>query len=259
MSNKFIYCTYITLYRGNKMPPFYIGSSTVERVENGYRGSVSSKLYKKIWRTELKENPQLFKTKIISVHETRIDSVCKEEFYHRILRVTKSNLYINMAFANKGFDSTLPEIRSAISAANKGRKFSEAHKISLGGRPGRRGQTTPQSTRDLMSKVRKNSPILTKISIDNLPPPQKGILNGMHKSNRNYDSDKEKNRIKNIKISKENRTKEQNVTSYSRVKSLEEIQKMKESMKNRRTVYISRLSDRKVMGIGNYTKWLKTL
>lgn len=33
-----IYCTYITFYRGSKLPPFYIGHSTIKKVEKGYRG-----------------------------------------------------------------------------------------------------------------------------------------------------------------------------------------------------------------------------
>ena len=60
-----IYCTYLTVYSGNKLPPFYIGSSSIDIINNGYRGSVSSKEYKQIWKTELKNNSHLFKIMII--------------------------------------------------------------------------------------------------------------------------------------------------------------------------------------------------
>ena len=48
-----MYCVYLTTYFGAKLPMFYIGSSTVSRVNSGYRGSVSSKSYKEIWNNEI--------------------------------------------------------------------------------------------------------------------------------------------------------------------------------------------------------------
>lgn len=94
-----IYCTYLTTYRGNKLPPFYIGSSTVKNVESGYRGSVLSKKYKSIWKSELKQNPDLFKTKIISLHETSEEARAKELKLQKALNVVHSPLYINQAYA----------------------------------------------------------------------------------------------------------------------------------------------------------------
>ena len=95
-----IYCTYLTTYRGNKLPPFYIGSSTVKKVESGYRGSVSSKKYKSIWKSELKQNPDLFKTKIISLHETSEEAREKELKLQKALNVVHSPLYINQSYAS---------------------------------------------------------------------------------------------------------------------------------------------------------------
>lgn len=43
-----IYCTYLTIYSGSKLPPFYMGSSSLKRIQAGYKGSVKSKLYKNI-------------------------------------------------------------------------------------------------------------------------------------------------------------------------------------------------------------------
>jgi hypothetical protein len=99
-----IYCTYLTIYSGNKLPPFYIGSSSLEKIEKGYCGTVLSKKYINIWKEELKNNRHLFKTKIISRHETRKEALDKELFLHKALSVVKSPLYINMSFAApKGF------------------------------------------------------------------------------------------------------------------------------------------------------------
>jgi len=65
------YIVYITKYKGNLLPPFYIGSSYEEKILNGYNGSIRSKKYKEIYKKEQKENKHLFITRILSYHETR--------------------------------------------------------------------------------------------------------------------------------------------------------------------------------------------
>lgn len=99
-----IYCTYITFYSGNKLPPFYIGLGTISKIKNGYNGSVSSKVYKSIWEKERKENPNLFKTKIIKEFEKRIDASTHEEYLQRIFKVHKNPLYINRAIGHSQFN-----------------------------------------------------------------------------------------------------------------------------------------------------------
>lgn len=102
------YCVYITYYSGNKLPPNYIGSSTVERVNKGYRGSVQSKKYEKIWNSELKVHPELFETTIISYHDTSTDALWKELQLQQMLDVVNSDLFVNMAFAQpNGFFGTV--------------------------------------------------------------------------------------------------------------------------------------------------------
>jgi len=78
MSNV-IYCTYLTIYKGNKLPPFYIGSTSALKISEGYRGSVQSKKYKQIWLSELKDNPHLFETQILTTHTTREEALNREE------------------------------------------------------------------------------------------------------------------------------------------------------------------------------------
>lgn len=99
--SKTIYCTYLTVYSGNKLPPFYIGSTSVDNIKRGYRGSVTSKRYKSIWKTELKLNSHLFKTKILTTHKTREQALEKEQFFHKSLDVVNSPLYVNQAIASK--------------------------------------------------------------------------------------------------------------------------------------------------------------
>jgi len=97
------YCTYLTVYKGNKMPPFYIGSTSVDNVADGYHGTVLSAKYKSVWREELKENSHLFKTKVVSIHNDRQEALDKENALQRFLNVTKSDLYINQALASGCF------------------------------------------------------------------------------------------------------------------------------------------------------------
>jgi hypothetical protein len=35
-----MFAVYLTSYKGNKLPPFYIGSSSVSALNSGYHGSV---------------------------------------------------------------------------------------------------------------------------------------------------------------------------------------------------------------------------
>jgi len=100
-----IYCVYLTTYQGNKLPPFYIGSSTIAKVNAGYRGSVSSIEYKAIWQKELKAHPELFLTSILTTHETNIDAVARENKLHVNLKVINNPLYINKATAFGHFSS----------------------------------------------------------------------------------------------------------------------------------------------------------
>ncbi len=97
------FCVYLTTYSGNKLPMFYIGSTTLTKYQNGYLGSVSSKKYKNVWRNEIQQNPQLFKTKIIAVYETRKEAFDKEEKLQKHLNVIQNPLYVNMSFANSKF------------------------------------------------------------------------------------------------------------------------------------------------------------
>lgn len=95
------YCVYHTTYLGDKMPPNYIGSTSVEKINNGYHGSVASKKYKTIWKSELKSHPELFHTVITSLHDTRQDALWKEMKIQQLFNVVKNPLFINESYASK--------------------------------------------------------------------------------------------------------------------------------------------------------------
>lgn len=98
-----IYCVYITFYRGNLLPPFYIGYSSLDKIKKGYHGTVKSKAYKNIWINEIKNNNHLFKTVIISYHDSREAASKRETQVQLKLKVHKNPLYINRAISGYKF------------------------------------------------------------------------------------------------------------------------------------------------------------
>lgn len=95
-----MFCVYFTLYFGDKLPKRYIGSSKIDRVKSGYNGTVKSSKYKSIYINEQLENKHLFKTRILSIHETHQDALAEEFRLQRKYNVVKSNDYMNMSFAS---------------------------------------------------------------------------------------------------------------------------------------------------------------
>jgi hypothetical protein len=94
-----MYCTYLTIYSGDKLPPYYIGSTSIKKYNEGYCGSVTSKKYKSIWNEELKSNRHLFDTIILTEHETRTEALAQELAYQKAKDVVRNPDFINMAIA----------------------------------------------------------------------------------------------------------------------------------------------------------------
>lgn len=117
-----MFCVYLTIYRGNKLPPFYIGSTSTNRIETGYRGSVASKMYRDAWANELKSNPRLFKTIIISEYSNRNVAYLAEERIQRKLKVVENPLYVNEAYANSRFNMT-----GKVHSEETKKKMAESH------------------------------------------------------------------------------------------------------------------------------------
>jgi hypothetical protein len=141
-SGELKYCVYLTTYKGRRLPPFYIGSSSVAKVLSGYRGSVLSKEYSGTWKSELKENPNLFTTRIVSRHGTRGEAMEREAGLQIALGSAGSELYVNRAIASRGFMFTVKhttESRQKIGEAQRGKAKSPLHRenirAALRGRP----------------------------------------------------------------------------------------------------------------------------
>ena len=132
-----MYCTYLTIYSGNLLPPFYIGYTTIENIKAGYHGTVCSKRYEAIWKSELRFNPHLFKTHILTVHESMSDAKDREYRFLKALMVHKNPMYINTAIMGKSFyfdrtgtRATL-EQRENMSKARIGRLHTEESKLKI--------------------------------------------------------------------------------------------------------------------------------
>lgn len=119
-----IYCTYITFYRGNKLPPFYIGSTKIVKINNGYHGSVRSKKFRNVWEDEQAKNPHLFKTIILTKHDDHGDALEREAKFQKALNVIDNPLYANLGIAKRGFGNLSAESRKLISEKAKKRDYS---------------------------------------------------------------------------------------------------------------------------------------
>lgn len=115
------FCVYLTLWRGM----FYIGSSSVEKVKKGYRGSVRAHEFREIWRRDLKENPTRFRTRIFKTCATRQEAYGMEEGLQKKLHVLNHpTVYVNRHIANEKFYCAghSKETRKKMSTVRRGRK-----------------------------------------------------------------------------------------------------------------------------------------
>jgi hypothetical protein len=146
-----MYCVYLTVYRGNLLPPFYIGSTSIEKINDGYHGSVASIRYSKIWVSEIKNNKYLFKTNIISKHNTRQEALDKELFLQESLNVVHNELYSNLSLARKNgfFGRDVKGINNPMYGKDR----------SINHPKGMLGKKHSKETKDLFSKTRKGTRI----------------------------------------------------------------------------------------------------
>ena len=159
-----MYCVYLTIYSGNQLPPFYIGSSSVAKVKSGYNGSVTSKMYGRIWRSEREKNKHLFKTIILSLHETRKGATRAEARLQEARKVVQSDLYINLSIAKvNGFfcngtrGEAHPTHRSNYSPTiETRRKLSE---VTSGANNGMYGRKHTEKARQKMSATKRARPL----------------------------------------------------------------------------------------------------
>ncbi|QOI66537.1 hypothetical protein [Erwinia phage FBB1] len=94
-----MFVTYLTIYSGTLLPTFYIGSTSLDKFNKGYHGTVLSKKYKLIYNSELKNNPHLFDSCIIDEFETRKEATECELYYQKLYDAPRSDKFFNRAWA----------------------------------------------------------------------------------------------------------------------------------------------------------------
>ncbi len=93
-------CTYKVTYKGDKHPPYYIGSSYEEKVLNeNYMGSPTSKKWADIVKQEMKDNPHLYTVTVLKITDTRLEATEFELELQKINNVVKNDDFWNEAFA----------------------------------------------------------------------------------------------------------------------------------------------------------------
>lgn len=138
-----IYVVYLTKYTGEKLPPYYIGSTSLSKAKSGkYFGSIKSKKWKNIFDLEIKNNISLFSIEILSYHNTRKEAIEEEVKQQKERDVVNSNLYFNEALATidgcwgkilKGKDSPSyglkrsDSTRKKMSDAKKGKTYEQIY------------------------------------------------------------------------------------------------------------------------------------
>jgi hypothetical protein len=190
-----IYCTYLTVYTGNKLPPFYIGSTSIEKINRGYKGSVSSFQYRSLWKQEIQKSPHLFKTTVLTTHTTRKEALDRELKFQKHLKVVQSPLYVNVAYAQpngccsvstKGATKSTTTRRKMMgnkNAVGNHKPKSETHKLKIS--TALKGKIKSESSKHLQSVSMKGRSWWTsftgetKLSFDS---PGEGWTKGRHSS-----------------------------------------------------------------------------
>lgn len=167
------FCVYITVICDVtlKLPTFYIGSTSIEKINNAYHGSVKSRKYRDLWKNFIKENPDNITTHILSYHETRKEALEAEAQLQRAYNVVKHTSFVNQSIAcQNGFFGIA---NSGADNPTFGRKHTDKTKVKmsiakLGKTPWNKNNTTPDEVKEKISNSKKGTEPWNK-GID-LPP-----------------------------------------------------------------------------------------
>ncbi len=143
---------------------------------------------------------------------------------------------------------SLAKMKLAQNNLSEETKIKKANAISKA----QKDKVVSPGTKKKISDSRKQ-PGMREKSIVNLPKDCKGENNGMFGKTHSEES------IASQKLTKSKRSKEDNLKAFSRVKTQAEKDKLSNSMKGRHIIYVSRISDRRVFDIANYSKWINSL
>lgn len=95
------FCVYLTTYNGNLLPKYYIGSTSLAKIARGYRGSVASKKYSALWKSEQQQAPHLFKVQVLETFASRAEALAAECEMQEALDAVKDSRFVNQSLASK--------------------------------------------------------------------------------------------------------------------------------------------------------------
>lgn len=138
-SDDHLYCVYLIVYKGNKLPPFYIGSTTIRKITRRYYGSVNSAMYRNIWKSELENNKHLFDRKIIKTFKSRNEAYDYEQLIQVQYNLVENSLFVNRAIANNKFnmqgckhtEATKQKMSYSHKSLNRTMSEAERQKLSI--------------------------------------------------------------------------------------------------------------------------------
>lgn len=166
-----MFCTYLTIYSGDMMPKYYLGSTSIENIiNNNYYGSISSKRFKTIFKNELKNNPELFDIIILTEHDNRKDALKQELIYQIKVDCVRNNDYINRSLAkpNGYFGFNGAGIESNVYGLKRSKDSKEKYRLA------NLGENNPQYGKPSKRKGCTQIAWNKGIKMPN-PSPKKGI------------------------------------------------------------------------------------
>jgi hypothetical protein len=173
-----MYVSYLTIYHGEKLPPYYIGSTSILKIEKGYHGSVSSKRYKQIFKSELLKEPNLFETIILSTHENRKEAIEMELLLQVKFDVVKSKNFFNESFAK--VNGMFGRDVSGINHPMFGKKQTEHAKKIMREKRGTKKTYTPSDEHKRLTSVRHKNKIVSEETKKKISRANKGKFLGIN-------------------------------------------------------------------------------
>lgn len=194
------FCVYVITYSGRDMPQFYIGYSSVLKIEKeNYHGSVSSRAWKELWNKTLEDYPELFRRKVLKTFGSREEAYEYEKEILKHFNAAKSKLFVNKSnggtivckgenhpkYGYKPSEETRKKISSALRgkpASNRGKQMSQKQRDSisrtrmerresyLGKTPWNKGIEAYPRTKLAMSLTRRRNSLRSKVEGTNKMP-----------------------------------------------------------------------------------------
>ncbi len=155
------YCVYVTTYTGKieGFPYYYIGSTSIKKIEAGYCGSVKSKAWG--WSYKMLKDDGMIRTQILTTTKTRKRALKLEYLLQLQFKAMTNPLFFNMSYANKnGFfgrnvrGSNNPMYGVSKTPWNKGVIGYKIHTEESKRKISALGRKCPESQKEILREMR---------------------------------------------------------------------------------------------------------